>query len=144
MFSEKLLLGLVGQPDPIALEVAWSLDPKALGLALWVFAQWRTLWRLWRAFSFSVFSEKVRLGLSEQLDPMLLGLAWSPDFFFWIRGNPTPQKSALCEPRWASKTPAVSGSYKRCTPWLELETCCADLKPFAITPRPLGTLIAKP
>ena len=44
-----------------------------------------------------------------------------------------PPENALCGPRWASKTPAVPGSYKRCTPWLELETCYADLKPFAIT-----------
>ena len=60
-------------------------------------------------------------------------------FFFWIRGTPSSE-SALCGSRWATKTPAVPGSYKRCTPWLELETCCADLKPFAITPRPLRTL----
>jgi hypothetical protein len=60
-------------------------------------------------------------------------------FFFWIRGNLTSPESALCGPRWGSKTPAVPGSYKKCTPWLELETCCADLKPFAITLRPLRT-----
>jgi len=60
-------------------------------------------------------------------------------FFFWIRGNLAPPESALCGPRWGSKIPVVSGSYKRCTPWLELETCCADLKPFAITLRPLRT-----
>jgi len=60
-------------------------------------------------------------------------------FFFLIRGHLTLPESALCGPRWGSKTPAVPGSYKRCTPWLELETCCADLKPFDITLRPLGT-----
>jgi hypothetical protein len=60
-------------------------------------------------------------------------------FFFWIRGKPHPQESALCGLRWASKTPAVPSSYKRCTPWLELETCCANFKPFAITLRPFGT-----
>jgi hypothetical protein len=59
-------------------------------------------------------------------------------FFFWIRGNLTSPESALCGLRWGSKTPAVPGSYKRCTPWLELKTCCADPKPFAITLRPLG------
>jgi hypothetical protein len=30
-----------------------------------------------------------------------------------------------------SKTSTVLGSYKRYTSWLELETCCANLKPFA-------------
>jgi len=64
---------------------------------------------------------------------------WGQFFFFWIRGNLTPLESALCGRRWGSKTPAVPGSYKRCTPWLELETCCANLKPFAITLHPLGT-----
>jgi hypothetical protein len=61
-------------------------------------------------------------------------------FFFLNSRKPHLPKSALCEPRWVSKTPAVPGSYKRCTPWLELETCYADLKLFAITLRPLGTL----
>jgi hypothetical protein len=66
--------------------------------------------------------------------------------FFWIRGNLTFLKSVLYRLRWGSKTPVVPGSYKRCTPWLELDTCCADLKPFAITLHPLGTrfFYAKP
>ena len=34
--------------------------------------------------------------------------------------------------RWASKILVALDSYKRCTPWLELETCCADLKLFII------------
>jgi hypothetical protein len=55
--------------------------------------------------------------------------------------KPHFSKSALCGSRWASKTPAVPDSYKRCTPWLELETCCAHLKPFVITLRPLGTML---
>ena len=50
-------------------------------------------------------------------------------------------ESALCVSRWESKISVVSGSYKRCMPWLELETCCAHLKPFAITLRPLGTML---
>jgi hypothetical protein len=37
------------------------------------------------------------------------------EFFLDLR-KPHPPESALCEPRWASKTPAVPGSYKRCTP----------------------------
>jgi hypothetical protein len=60
-------------------------------------------------------------------------------FFFFDSRKPHLLESTLCRPRWASKTPAVPGSYKRCTLWLELETCCADLKPFAITLCPLGT-----
>jgi hypothetical protein len=48
---------------------------------------------------------------------------------------------------WASKTLAVPDSYKRCTPWLELETCYADLKLFIITLRSfledLAVLFAK-
>jgi len=48
-------------------------------------------------------------------------------------------KNILCRSRWASKTPAVPDFYKRCTPWLKLETCCADLKSFTITLRPFGT-----
>jgi hypothetical protein len=60
-------------------------------------------------------------------------------FFFLNSRKPHSQESALCGPRWASKTSAVPGSYKRCTFWPELETCCADLKPFTITLRPLGT-----
>jgi hypothetical protein len=59
--------------------------------------------------------------------------------FFLDSRKPHPPKSTLCGPRWASKTPAVPSSYKRCTPWLELETCCVDLKSFAITLRPLRT-----
>ena len=55
------------------------------------------------------------------------------DYFFFLDSRkPYPPKSALCGLRWVSKTPAVPGSYKRCTPWLELETCCANLKPFTL------------
>jgi len=57
-------------------------------------------------------------------------------FIFFYSRNPRLPENALYEPRWTSKTPVVPGSYRRCTPWLELETCCADLKLFAITPRP--------
>jgi len=55
------------------------------------------------------------------------------NFFFLNSRKLHLPESALCEPRWVSKTPAVAGSYKRCTSWLELETYCVDLKPFAIT-----------
>jgi hypothetical protein len=48
-------------------------------------------------------------------------------------------KSVLCGTRWTSKIQVVPGSYKRYMPWLELETCYADLKLFIITLRPLGT-----
>jgi hypothetical protein len=48
-------------------------------------------------------------------------------------------KRVLCELKWASKIPAVPDSYKKYTSWLELETCYADLKFFAITPRLLRT-----
>jgi len=61
-------------------------------------------------------------------------------YFFWIRGNFTSLQSAFCGLRWWNKTLAISGSYKRCTPWLEFETCCADLELFVITLRPLGTI----
>jgi len=60
--------------------------------------------------------------------------------FFYSR-KPHLLESVFCGSRWVSKTPVIPGSYKRCTPWLELETSCADLKPFAITLRPLGTHI---
>jgi hypothetical protein len=60
-------------------------------------------------------------------------LKFSQYFFFWIRGNPTPWKAHFVGPDERVKP------YKRCKPWLELETCCADLKPFTITLRPLGT-----
>jgi hypothetical protein len=55
-------------------------------------------------------------------------------FFFGFEETPPPE-SALCGFKWASKTPAVPDSYKRCMLWLELETCCVDLKLFTITPR---------
>jgi len=54
-------------------------------------------------------------------------------FFFWIRENLISLESVLCGSRWGSKTLDIPGSYKRCMPWLELETYCADLKPFIIT-----------
>jgi len=47
-------------------------------------------------------------------------------FFFGFEETLSPE-SVFCRPRWASKTPAVPDSYKRCTPWLELEICCAGL-----------------
>jgi hypothetical protein len=53
-------------------------------------------------------------------------------FFFLIRETPPPE-SALCGLRWTSKTPAVPGSYKRCTSWLELETCCENLFQYLLT-----------
>jgi hypothetical protein len=59
-------------------------------------------------------------------------------FFLDSRKSHFPE-SVFCGSRWMSKTLTISGSYKRCTPWLELETCCADLRPFAITLRPLRT-----
>jgi len=59
--------------------------------------------------------------------------------FFLDSRKPHPPESVLCGPRWGSKTPSVPGSYKRCTPWLEFGTCCADLKPFTITLCPLRT-----
>jgi len=57
------------------------------------------------------------------------------DFFFLDSRKPHLLKSVLCELRWASKTPAIPGFYKRCMSWLELETCCTDLKSFTITLR---------
>ena len=63
---------------------------------------------------------------------------------FFLSKKPHPLKSVLCGSRWASKTPAVPDSYKRCTPWLELETYCADLKLFAITLRPLPSFFSTP
>jgi hypothetical protein len=63
-------------------------------------------------------------------------------YFFLDSRKPYPPESVFYRHRWASKTPNVPGSYKRCTPWLELETCCADLKRFAITLRPLKTLFS--
>ena len=62
-------------------------------------------------------------------------------FIYFYSRKPYPPESVLCGSRWASKTSAVPGSYKRCTPWLELETCCADLKSFVITPRCLKTFV---
>jgi len=59
-------------------------------------------------------------------------------FFFLNSRKPYPLESVLCGSRWASKTPAVPDSYKKCTPWLELETCYADLKLFAIMLCSLG------
>jgi len=58
------------------------------------------------------------------------------DFTFFLKLEETPfLKSIFYGFRWASKTPAISGFYKRCTPWLELKVYCADLKFFVITPR---------
>jgi hypothetical protein len=54
-------------------------------------------------------------------------------FFFLDLRKPHPPESALYKSRWASKTPAVPGSYKRCMPWLEFKTYCVDFKLFAIT-----------
>jgi len=52
-------------------------------------------------------------------------------FFFWFEET-HPLESVLYESRWVSKIPTVPGSYKRCTAWLELKTCYADLKSFVI------------
>jgi hypothetical protein len=77
--------------------------------------------------------------LSQRAEDSIFLFVFSLFFFFLNSRKPHFQESALCGPRWASKTSAVPGSYKRCTFWPELETCCADLKPFTITLRPLGT-----
>ena len=53
--------------------------------------------------------------------------------------KPHPSKNALYGHNWVSKTPAVTSSYKKYTSWLELETCCANIKPFVTTLDPLGT-----
>jgi hypothetical protein len=58
-------------------------------------------------------------------------------FFFLDLRKSYLSKNAFYGFRWTSKTPTVPNSYKRCTSWLELETCCADLKLFAITSHPL-------
>jgi hypothetical protein len=55
-------------------------------------------------------------------------------YLFWIRGNFHFLKSVLCGSRWTIKTPAVPGSYKKYTSWLELEICYAYFKLFVITP----------
>ena len=60
-------------------------------------------------------------------------------FFFLDSKKPHLPENALCGSKRESKILAVPGFYKRCTSWLELETCCADLKYFAITLRPLRT-----
>ena len=60
-------------------------------------------------------------------------------FILFYSRKPYLLESVHCGFRWASKTPAVSGSYKRCTSWLELEICCTDFKPFVITLRGLET-----
>jgi len=59
-------------------------------------------------------------------------------FFFWFN-KPHFSESVFCGLRWGSKTPAISDSYKKCIPWLELETCCTVLKPFTTTLCLLGT-----
>ena len=59
--------------------------------------------------------------------------------YFSIREN-SILKSVFCGSRWTSKTLVVSGSYKRCTPWLELKICCADVKSFTIMLCPLRTM----
>ena len=69
---------------------------------------------------------------------MIQGIVY---YYFLDSRKLHPLESALCGPRWASKTPIVLGFYKRCTPRLELETCRADLKPFTITLRSLGTRV---
>ena len=69
---------------------------------------------------------------------LLVDVSWNGFFFFNLRKLHL-LKSVFYGLRWASKIPAVSDSYKRCTPWLELETCYTDLKSFAITLYPLRT-----
>jgi len=56
-------------------------------------------------------------------------------FFLDLRKPHFPD-SEFYGPRWASKTPAISDSYKRYTSLLELKICCIDFKFFAITLRP--------
>jgi hypothetical protein len=58
--------------------------------------------------------------------------------FFLIQGNLL--ESIFYGLRWVNKTPAVPDSYKKYTPWLELETCYADLKLFTITLHFLRTI----
>jgi hypothetical protein len=102
--------------------------------------------------SAGIFSKLFRVNvnfLNDSKEPKLLGISNKPqliskfnygrqsnlfvhNFFFYSRKSHSP-KNALCRPRWASKTSAIPGFYKRCTSWLELETCYADLKSFAIS-----------
>ena len=60
------------------------------------------------------------------------GRCYRPFSFFWI-WETTSHVRHILWPRWVSKTLFVPDSYKKCTSWLKLKTCCVDLKPFAIT-----------
>jgi len=62
------------------------------------------------------------------------------NFFFLDLRKSYLSKNIFYRSRWGSKTLSVPDSYKKCTSWLELETCYANLKPFIITLRLLGTL----
>jgi hypothetical protein len=67
---------------------------------------------------------------------------WPDITLFYLR-KPYFLKSVFYRFRWTSKISIVPDFYKRCISWLELETCCADLKPFNITLRPLKTNISR-
>jgi hypothetical protein len=70
---------------------------------------------------------------------MKLDSWWCIRYFFFLNSRkPHLPENVLCGLRRASKIPTVPSSYKRCTSWLELKTCVADLKPFIITPRSLN------
>ena len=60
-------------------------------------------------------------------------------FPLMVKDKPEKLKTVLCGSRWVSKTPVVSGFYKKCMSWLELEICYANLKLFVIMQRFLGT-----
>ena len=55
-------------------------------------------------------------------------------FIYFIRGNLIFWKNIFCRFRWASKTPSILSSYKRCTrtPWLKFEISCIDFKSFVV------------
>ena len=97
-----------------------------------------TIWKIY--FKSILCHEHVLFKIKPHFLGIIVQLVYSSIlFFFWIRGNPIPRKALFCGPRWVSKIPAVLGSHKRCTSWLE--TCYADFKPFATTLCPLGTFI---
>ena len=121
------------------------------------FAQWDPFERIWSIINilrivqirkenlawFGNISEELLMGSVFVRFHIWLGIyiyIYIYIFFFLNSRKSHFPESVFCGSKWASKIPVVPGSYKRCTPWFELETCYADLKPFAITPRYLGTL----
>jgi hypothetical protein len=82
---------------------------------------------------------KINLWVDMVLHPLWCfthgGQPMNLNFFFFRFEEIYLLKNVFCWFKWASKILAVSGSYKRYTSWFELETCYADLKPFAITLR---------